>query len=68
MGHLEFFRFDETLNTFSYRADTSISVTFGTMSVVDPKPGAYLIPGPISVEFSYSANLQTEPLQKGVFV
>ena len=42
LERLEFFQFDETLNIFSYRADTSIPATFVAICAVDQKPVAYL--------------------------
>ena len=41
-GHLYFFYFSDFLNIFSYRADTSIPITFVAICVVDSNPGAYL--------------------------
>ena len=42
LSHSDFFLFDETLNIFSYRADTSIPTTFVAICVIDSKPVAYL--------------------------
>ena len=42
LAHLEFFVFDETLNIFSYRADTSIPATIVPIGVGGQKLVAYL--------------------------
>ena len=42
LDHLEFFQFDETLNIFSYRADTSIPATIVSIGVGGQKLVAYL--------------------------
>ena len=42
LERLEFFQFDETLNIFSYRADTSIPDTIVLISVGGQKLVAYL--------------------------
>ena len=42
LDHLHFFQFDETLNIFSYRADTSIPITIVPIAVGGRKLVAYL--------------------------
>ena len=45
LERLEFFQFDETLNIFSYRADTSIPTTIEPICVGGPNLVAYLLLG-----------------------
>ena len=43
LERLEFFQFDETLNIFSYRADTSIPATIVLIGVGGQKLVSYLL-------------------------